>query len=75
MRDVVQVGRLAEQADRYWEEPVEAAGRVSGDGLIPPPTNPPTVDCLGGQCRRQSSLPSSLLWHQATAQWRATGKQ
>lgn len=39
-RDVVQVGGLAEEADRYWEEAAEAAGRASGDGLIPPPTNP-----------------------------------
>lgn len=39
-RDVVQVGGLAEEADRYWEEAAKAAVRASGDGLILPPTNP-----------------------------------
>lgn len=27
----------------------------------PPPANPLTVNCLGGQCRKQSSLPSAAL--------------
>lgn len=45
------------------ERAAGVADKAGGDGLIPPPTNPPTVDCLGGQCRRQSCLPSSLLWH------------
>lgn len=39
------------------EEAAEAPATSSGDGLIPPPTNPLTVDCLGGHYRRQSSCP------------------
>lgn len=74
MRDAVQVRGLAEWVDRYWKEAMETVSRASEDGLISPPTNPPTLDCLSGQCLRQSSLPSSLLWHYTTAQWRATGK-
>lgn len=34
---------------------------ASRDGVYPPPTNPLTVNRLGGQCRRQSSLPSAAL--------------
>lgn len=34
---------------------------ASRDGVYPPPTNPLTVNRPGGQCRRQSSLPSAAL--------------
>lgn len=34
---------------------------ASWDGVYPPPTNPLTANRLGGQSRRQSSLPSAAL--------------
>lgn len=46
---------------------------VGRDGVRPPPTNPPTVNRLGGQCRSQSPLPSSELLGDCSA-GRATGQ-
>lgn len=48
--------------------------RVGRDGVRPPPTNPPTVNRLGGQCRSQSPLPSSELLGDCSA-GRATGER
>lgn len=66
---------LAKWVDVYWREAVDAASTASEDGLIPPPRNPPTLDCLGGQCLRQSfpALLFALALHDCSVEsnWRA----